>query len=118
MQDLVKNRVDQEEVENERTGRGLEWNENIHGPRGISGWRIVAFIGMLVSMFLVAKKLFSKTLPALFSDSEITRFETMFFREIYDAEWTTILMMLCLRGRSSSIAVMCSDRAAFNDDFI
>jgi hypothetical protein len=52
LQKLVKNRVDQEEVENERAGRGLEWNKNIHGPRGISGWLIVAFIGMLISMFL------------------------------------------------------------------
>ncbi|MDR0268838.1 DUF2569 domain-containing protein [Paenibacillus sp.] len=69
----------------------MEWDRNIHGPRGISGWLNVVFVGMLISMFLVAVQLFGKTLPALFSDSEIVRFETRSFREIYDAEWTTIL---------------------------
>jgi len=92
LQELEKNQVDPEKVENERAGRGLEWDKNIHGPRGISGWLVVVLIGTIISMILVAVKLFSKTLPALFSDSEVVRFETRWFREIYDAEWTTILI--------------------------
>ncbi|AWB43692.1 hypothetical protein DCC85_05300 [Paenibacillus sp. CAA11] len=91
MQELMKNQADQEERENEQAGRGMEWDRNIHGPRGIGGWLIVVLIGMIISMFLVAKQLFGKTLPALFTDSEVVRIETWWFREIYDAEWTTIL---------------------------
>ncbi|TVX94879.1 DUF2569 domain-containing protein [Cohnella terricola] len=91
MQDLVKYRVDQKEVENGWAGRGAEWDENIHGPRGISGWLMVVFLGLLISIFLVATKLFSKTLPALFSDSHIVRIKTRSFTEFYNEEWTTVL---------------------------
>lgn len=91
MDKLVKNRVDYEALENEQVVEKVEWNEKIHGPRGISGWLLVVFIGLLISMFLVANHLFSKTLPALFSDSKIVRFETWWFREYYNADWATIL---------------------------
>lgn len=70
MQNLVTNRADQEEIQNERVEK-IEWNKNIHGPRGIGGWLLVPFIGMLISIVLVARQLFSS--------------------EIYDADWTTIL---------------------------
>ncbi|CAI6048706.1 hypothetical protein PAECIP112173_01304 [Paenibacillus sp. JJ-100] len=85
MQNVVTNRVDQEEIQNERVEK-VEWNKKVHGPRGIGGWLLVVFIGLLLSLLTVAIHLFNITLPALFSDSTIVRFETS-----YNADWTIYL---------------------------
>ncbi|MFX3634571.1 MAG: DUF2569 domain-containing protein [Candidatus Pristimantibacillus sp.] len=92
MHNFVKEQVGQEEVENERAEMKMKWDKEIHGPRGIIGWLLVPIIGMVFSMFFTAIQLFTKTIPALSSDSEVVRFETWSFREIYDSEWTTILV--------------------------
>ncbi|MFF2479985.1 DUF2569 domain-containing protein [Paenibacillus sp. NPDC058071] len=92
MQELVKEQAGQKEAGNERAVEKMVWDEKVHGPRGILGWLLVPVIGMVLSMFFAVFQLFTKTIPALFTYSEVVRIETRSFREVYDSEWTTILI--------------------------